>query len=134
MTAPLVQRAGLLLDRHLGALDPMRCGFGNEPGIGHPNDDPMAWSLYGRGFLKLWKVGGSPSHRVIVERAIARLSATRSPRVKGIAWGLPYPWKGHEANHPYAITTAMCGDFLLDAARAGFRFDTAMLEDRKSVV
>jgi len=122
--------ARLLLQRHLEAINPHTCGRGAEPDVHEEHDDAMAWSLYGRGFTLLFRSGGQRRFRTAAETCLQRLMELRSPidDARHTAWGLPYPWKEQPAHHPYGITTAMCGDFLLEADSAGLGLDESAIE------
>src|SRR5690606_10497585 len=113
------------------AIDINTCGRGMEPDV-EPiaRDDAMAWSLYLRGFAVLAQRSPDASHLHHARTCAEQLIAIRSPTEPGFcAWGLPYAWKEQPAHHPYGITTAMCGDALLDAKRAGVAIDDRILRE-----
>ena len=120
-TIESTQAVQSLLRRHLATIDSRSCGRGGEPEVDGVHDDAMAWSLYGRGYVFLAERGNSEQFREAAATCVRRILELRSPVAcaSQCAWGLPYSWKEQPAHHPYGITTAMCGDFLLDAAAAG---------------
>lgn len=126
-----VRRARNLLARHLDAISTEDCGRGREPERGDTErDDAMAWSLYTRGFAWLARSPRRRAHADAFANCVDRLLASSSPvGPDRRAWGLPYAWKEQAAHHPYGITTAMCGDALLDARDAGARVDDGVLNE-----
>lgn len=125
----LAERAAALLRRHLHAIDPETCGRGREPDVDDAErDDAMAWSLYARGYALLARRTNDAAFRTAARTCAEQLIAIRSPVDDDFsAWGLPYAWKEQESHHPYGITTAMCGDALLDVRRAGVTIDETIL-------
>src|SRR3954454_24747312 len=103
-----------LLDRHLAAVGPERCGFGPDEYADRELDHPAAYALYLRGLVSLHSATGRSSD----------LAACRTPRTRllglrrGRAGGLAFAWRGRPAAEPYAITTALAGRALASLLRA----------------
>jgi len=113
MADPLVR----MCLHHLDAVGLERCGFGPDPYDPEPRHHPMAYALYIRGLVSLYRATGDPAVLQAAEALTQRLGdlSTGAPR----GWGLPFAWQGQPADHPYSITTALCGHAMLELFEAG---------------
>ena len=104
---------------HLDAVGISTCGFGPDPYDPEPRHHPMAYALYARGLVALHRATGDGEFLVAADALGERLGALSHGTPAG--WGLGFEWKGHPAEHPYTITTALCGHAMLELAEAGNR-------------
>jgi hypothetical protein len=102
---------------HLEAVGVERCGFGPDPYDSEPRHHAMAYALYARGLVSLYRATGDVSLLQAAEAIAQRLSDLSVGSPPG--WGLPFSWQGCPAGHPYAITTALCGHSMLELFEAG---------------
>lgn len=94
------------LEYHLEQRPPEQIGLGCDAYHDEPIDHPMAYALYARGLVNLYRATGDERYIADTERMVWRLLALRGPGTA--AWGLRFPWRGLGADHPYTITTALC--------------------------
>jgi hypothetical protein len=77
----------------------------------------MAYALYARGFLNLHRLTGESGYLESTATALRRLEQLRSP-ARRPCWGLGFSWRERPAEHPFTITTAICGSAFLQFALA----------------
>lgn len=112
MADPLVE----ICVHHLEAVGLERCGFGRDPYDPEPRHHPMAYALYLRGLVALYRATGDPALLQAAEALAQRLGNLGEGSPPG--WGLPFEWQGRPAGHQYSITTALCGHAMLDLFEA----------------
>jgi hypothetical protein len=98
-------------------VDIHRCGFGFDPYYeDSPLDHPMAYGLYATAFTKLYRATRKNEY---LDYAISCLNKLEelSSKTGSMCWGMPYPWQGYPAFHPYTITTAIIGESVLEIYR-----------------
>jgi len=102
---------------HLEAVGVECCGFGPDPYDPEPRHHAMAYALYARGLVSLYRATGDVSLLQAAEAIAQRLADLSVGSPPG--WGLPFPWQGRPSGHAYAITTALCGHSMLELFEAG---------------
>lgn len=117
---PLLNALRFHVDRRM----PSAIGFGRDRYAYAPVHHPMAYAMYARGFVNLHRLTGESGYLTSAASALTRLEHLRSPRT-GPCWGLGFRWRERPAEHPFTITTAICGSAFLEVALA--TGDTAAL-------
>ena len=96
---------------------------GNDIGYGFdelkPNEKyhyPEAYAVFGRGYLKLYKVTKEQEYFKCALKCAEWLLRNSSPKYTNPSWGLPFEWKVWKASRElsYVCTTSYCGDFMID--------------------
>lgn len=115
--AELYDQISSMIKQHLSAVDINRCGYGYDPYFkDSAQDHSMAYGLYATAFTKLFRATRDNEY---LDDAILCLSKLGELSSKSgyMCWGLPFPWQGLPAFHPYTITTVMVGESILEIYR-----------------
>jgi len=74
---------------------------------------PEAYALWGRGYLKLFKLTREEKYLNFAEKCAEWLIENRNQKYKNFSWGLPWKWDGRPKEYSYVTTSTFAGDFFI---------------------
>jgi hypothetical protein len=103
-----------VLDYHLAGRDPGTLGHGPDPydRSRRDRDHPMAYALYARGLVTLFRATGDDRYLGLARGVLEQLAGLAGR--ERAAWGLGFAWRGQDAALPFTVTTALAGLAFLD--------------------
>jgi len=74
---------------------------------------PEAYALWGKGYLKLFKLTKEEKYLNLAKKCAKWLIQNRNQKYKNFSWGLPWRWNERPKEISYITTSTFAGDFFI---------------------